>query len=321
MPLPGQARVLHLRFQERTKESLLELVRVVSSGCRLDLSSADFVRSIDTSLRFSPAVYAIHWLLSEAVQAKRVRSALTALQRLLSLGEAVYAPAGLTFGTLDGDLLEAAVRDYLFGAEGPRDPEDGLPEIHGLDETQLAREWPMVEEAIAVLGRCDEGVLDELDEYATDFRLFGGRVVRGITSVRVFGAIHLRIPEPELSASERVVYYVDHLTHETSHLQLHALMVEDPLILNDDTERFPAPIRVDLRPLFGIYHGTFVLSRIVRVFGLWRDATGDALVDRELRTAISRFDKGIGVLRQHATLTPNGSFLLDEMQALVAPWH
>ncbi len=58
------------------------------------------------------------------------------------------------------------------------------------------------------------------------------------------------------------MYFLDHITHETSHLVLHTLMNVDPLITNGHAQRFDAPIRPDPRPLYGIYHATFVLSRI-----------------------------------------------------------
>lgn len=320
-PFPGRAQSLHLLFREYLRASLSRLVAVVSRGWKLGSGPVEFVDSLDLSRRFSPTLYSVHWLLARAVQSQRARPGLEATRTLLALDDRVYAPQRLAYGTLDGGFVEDAIRDYLIGPEGPRGVGGELPEIQPLPEPKLVEEWHSITEALSLLRRFEPGVADEFDEYVSEFRLFQGQVVRGITSIRVFGAVHLRVPEPELSPAERILYYVDHITHETSHLQLHALMVEDPLVLNSDTERFPAPIRPDLRPLFGIYHGTFVLSRIVRVLGRWAEATGEPLVASSLETAIARFDKGASVLAQHASMTPRGASLLSSMHNLVEPWR
>jgi HEXXH motif-containing protein len=53
------------------------------------------------------------------------------------------------------------------------------------------------------------------------------------------------------------------LAHESSHGLLYGMAVEEPLVLNGDEERYPAPLRKDSRPMEGIYHATYVSARML----------------------------------------------------------
>lgn len=52
------------------------------------------------------------------------------------------------------------------------------------------------------------------------------------------------------------------LAHEAGHSLLFGLTVSEPLVFNSDDELFPSPLRVDPRPMDGIYHATFVSARM-----------------------------------------------------------
>ncbi|MGH3904507.1 MAG: aKG-HExxH-type peptide beta-hydroxylase [Pseudonocardiaceae bacterium] len=105
-----------------------------------------------------------------------------------------------------------------------------------------------------LLAELDPELHAEFETVVGALRLFRGRAARGITSVRCFGLVFLRLPDPGPEAEESLMYFLDHITHETSHLVLHTLMNVDPLITNGHAQRFDAPIRPDPRPLYGIYH-------------------------------------------------------------------
>lgn len=131
------------------------------------------------------------------------------------------------------------------------------------------------------------------------------------------GKILLRVPDPGLEVEEPITYFLDHITHETSHGVLHAIMTTDPLILNGFTGRFSAPIRFDPRPLYGIYHATFVLSRIARVLNSWAGHVNRPLVDEWRDLAVTRFYKGHRTISEHGELTPAGQAVLDSCKTMV----
>ena len=55
---------------------------------------------------------------------------------------------------------------------------------------------------------------------------------------------------------------VEVLAHESAHMLLYACAIDEPLVLNPDEDLYPSPLRVDLRPMDGIYHATFVSARM-----------------------------------------------------------
>ena len=52
------------------------------------------------------------------------------------------------------------------------------------------------------------------------------------------------------------------IAHESAHSLLFGLCTHQTLVLNDDADGYPSPLREDLRPMDGIYHATFVSARM-----------------------------------------------------------
>jgi HEXXH motif-containing protein len=147
--------------------------------------------------------------------------------------------------------------------------------------------------------------------YATRIKIFDGRGLRGETCNIVFGSIWLRIPEPH---EHPVAYWIEHLVHEISHLQLIALGIHDKLVLNSDVERFPAPIREDPRPMFGVLHATFVLARMVRIFRRLARVELHPTYGECLEKFSAQFDKGLSVVGStQAKLTPAAYRIRDSL--------
>jgi HEXXH motif-containing protein len=272
---------------------------------------------IDSTKRYCSDLYAAHWLLVEGIGAKdvqRVRHGLMTAEKLL---ESPYAPNKVRIRTLNSSVSDGSILSFLESSEGGRGPNGEIPEMERLESLELKTIAPMIRDAISTIRECDAGVGDELREYVSEIRPFQGKVVRGITSVRAFGAVYIRVPEPSISPEGRLLYFVDHLTHETSHLHLHAIMNVDPLILNDDSKRFSAPIRKDLRPLYGIYHATFVLSRIARVLSRWHERACAAHILSALDEVRARYEKGYTTISENGSLTPMGLRVLENTRKLV----
>ena len=90
--------------------------------------------------------------------------------------------------------------------------------------------------------RVDPDLYSEFQAIICGLRTFKGRGARGITSPRCFGLILLRTPTLDFENDDPVLYFLDHITHETSHLVLHGIMNRDRLIENGFTGRFKAPM-------------------------------------------------------------------------------
>lgn len=117
------------------------------------------------------------------------------------------------------------------------------------------------------------------------------------------------------------------LVHESSHLKLFSAFVADEIVLNDPDERFASPLRVEPRPMNGIYHAAFVLARMI---GFSADllASGraeavlgpgqEAELRRRMLRSIGHFEAGHAEVAAHGRLTARGRDIIAEAAASVA---
>ena len=79
----------------------------------------------------------------------------------------------------------------------------------------------------------------------------------GGSSYMLWGGLFLNT-----ASHENDVMMVEVLAHESAHTLLFGCASDEPLVLNEDDELYPSPLRVDPRPMDGIYHSTFVSARM-----------------------------------------------------------
>jgi HEXXH motif-containing protein len=79
----------------------------------------------------------------------------------------------------------------------------------------------------------------------------------GASSFSLWGAVMLNVDR----LGDRVEAAVK-LAHETAHCRLFGLAKGGRLVENDDAERYPSPLRQDLRPMEGVAHATYVTARM-----------------------------------------------------------
>jgi HEXXH motif-containing protein len=116
---------------------------------------------------------------------------------------------------------------------------------------------------------------------------------------------------------------VEVLAHECAHSLLFGLTIEEPLVLNPDSETFASPLRPDPRPMDGIYHATFVSARMAYAMERMADAAGLCAEEREWAARAAQSDRanfasGLGVVRKHGQLTATGQAIIDAAEAWVS---
>src|SRR3989338_1914960 len=189
-----------------------------------------------------------------------------------------------------------------------------LPKVCLEFKTSTGRIESSVYQTLQLIQKYDPTMSEQIEEYISTLVLFEGEGVVGMTDVRAYGAIFLRIPEKGL---DPISHFAEHIIHETSHLHLNALMAQDPIILNDPNQLFGAPIRLDKRPMFGVFHATFVLSRIVRFFRRLVEMEPHHLHFRKtLDITSSQFQNGLNTVRLHAQCTPMGQQILHSFEEM-----
>jgi|GEM_PF-3212604 hypothetical protein len=165
---------------------------------------------------------------------------------------------------------------------------------------------------------------EEICNYVSDIIIFDGTNISGGTSSRFMGSVFIRIPkiQKENKSGHTMVthltpllYYLEQLIHETAHLHLDHLMEFDPIILNDENEKFDSPLRIDKRPMRGVFHATFVLARLKILFSILNNLSkqDEALKHKRLLTIQNLLNDGISTIKNYAALTQNGEKLLSEM--------
>lgn len=110
------------------------------------------------------------------------------------------------------------------------------------------------------------------------------------------------------------------LAHETAHSLLFGFCTDEALVENDDDELFSSPLRLDPRPMDGIYHATFVSARMY--WAMTRLAESPLLTSSEKERAIAAADtdmknfySGYGVVDAHGQLTRTGARLMASAKA------
>lgn len=120
---------------------------------------------------------------------------------------------------------------------------------------------------------------------------------------------------------EHLTDTIDIIIHELSHIYLFLLNMRDSIIVNS-MDLHDSPLRVDKRPLIGIYHAAFVLARVIDV--LTKCIENDAIPKDErtyccelIEAHRTRFQMGMSVLNIHAQMTPLGQALIVSASQLV----
>lgn len=154
----------------------------------------------------------------------------------------------------------------------------------------------------------------ELTTLVQSIKIFEGKITQGLTDTRTFGEIYVRAPR---QCVDPVPYYVEHAVHETAHTYLNCLMAGDPLVLNEVDEKYASPLRKDLRPMYAVYHATFVAARMALTFKTIFESTGDRQWAKLLAEVSDETVRGIYTISKSGILTLRGQAIVTEINQLL----
>lgn len=172
-------------------------------------------------------------------------------------------------------------------------------------------------ETFSELERCVSEIVPASGRNSADGMEFGG-----CSSLERWGSILINS-----SAQPTTVVLCESIIHEGAHNVLFGTSPVEFHIRNGPDELRKSPLRVDPRPLDGIYHATFVLARMC--YGM-REFAASPTLDPALRTearkradeALKLFWDGYAVLDEHADYTDYGRAIMtaahDYMAGLAA---
>jgi HEXXH motif-containing protein len=129
------------------------------------------------------------------------------------------------------------------------------------------------------------------------------------------GAIYLTLHPNVMTLAEALI-------HEFSHNKLHALFELDPVIENDSAARFVSPVRPDPRPLRGVLLAVHAFLPVARLYEKMTEARHPLSLGHYFPERFAQIRglnrQGASTVFEHASPTPVGRALIDEMRRWIA---
>jgi hypothetical protein len=140
----------------------------------------------------------------------------------------------------------------------------------------------------------------------------------GASSFQQWGAV-----VADVSGLVPITRLVPTLLHETTHLLLFAMAMDEPLLSAAPGRRFASPLRDELRTMDGVYHATIVCARMHYGLGRLLDSGRLAgaertMVLKTMRYQHERFQSGARTIRDNADLSSTAGRMLREAETYLA---
>ncbi|MGA3302131.1 MAG: HEXXH motif-containing putative peptide modification protein [Methylovirgula sp.] len=310
LPDGGRAIALDVEMRHRLKDSLSTIEREASQlrlTPKLDLSRP--IEAISQGIQ-NPAMWAFYGDLCSGIALDDAEGFYRAAQALAEA--ALKAPPKGVRNLTDNDLGQGYAD--LFARTIDDNPDLPLNLI-AVEASEFQRAKTLIAQARDLVAQSCPNLLVEIDTFAKQIVLAtgrpGGTIFSGAATVFLWGAILLNplaIDDP-FSMAEA-------LAHETAHVLLYGLTGGADVTTNEPDERYPSPLRDDLRPVEGIAHATFVLARMVYALECLAHLESLNSDERQklaamLETNIKLFDTAAETTRRYARFTKEGSEIFE----------
>ncbi len=303
-----RSQTLHHSYRRQFRGHFLNAIDSAAEGLSQDLSHLrKRIEGLDPRLPFSPGAYEAMTRLIGSLQSGNITAVCDSLKNLQSLSDDDLNDTNFR---IDSALSEAWELSIVATArhEAPGGEKEGMILRPILDQDPGHR-YTAAFTALQYIKEAEPGLAEEFNDYVTRVKLFAGTGYLGFSSPRAFGAIYMRLPK-----ENPVEYFVEHLVHETSHLDLNLLMAHDPLLENPG-DSHAAPLREEERPLFQVLHATYVLNRNVRLTRKLVAGGTDLDCKGQLEAFERDYADGYTVIQSNAAWTTLGKQVFDSLES------
>jgi hypothetical protein len=256
----------------------------------------------------APAHYGLHFDLIDAI----ADSDEDRIDALLALIGGTPTVTGLSVVALDGAEFDPTVSEsFRRHIDADADRALGLVGPSGAGLAAGRRE---VAAALDLVAEVAPALAAETDALVRQIVLAGDQPggsnpFFGASTFFLWGGVFLNP-----SRHEAAVDLADTIVHETGHLKLFALSVDEPMTRNPSGARYRSPLRNDPRPMEGIFHATYVCARMAGFYAQMAENAGHhhtrVLARRRIEESRQAFGEGLGTIRREARLTAAGEAIL-----------
>jgi hypothetical protein len=314
-PCAERYRLFDIRMRLRLNQSLRYLHEFSES--ELNISKSFLESGLNQILQHPvlPDCFAAYYELVDSIQNENYSLAQQLFEEVLSPDYAVEGGELFAFQDPDTDSRSKRYKSKV-------DTNPDLPfAIQPVGNEAHREATHLINESFELLRQCAPELHDEIREILNVICIGAGPLepqsytFDGASAFELWGAILLNAVE-----AKDVVDMVQTLAHESCHVMLFGFCIDGALILNPDSERYASPLRLDPRPIDGIYHATFVLARMHYSAEKLRDSGQlspelQTKVESELKQRATSFYDGLKTLKAHARYTPEGAALMESAEA------
>jgi len=320
-PDPERGRFMYDRIKERLGESFRQIAGASSSVAQIDENRLNaFLDSASRSRKISPRFFAIYHEILVAVDEDDIDAVSRLFDELVdadSRGNSVPS-----YNLTDEHLGTGNAARYKRWAD--MDPENPL-NLLALSAAEYGRIAATTQDAFAVMDAGAPEVSGEIRSLLAEVVFATGDLgdklmFHGISSFFLWGTVLLNA-----EGHKTTLEVVQTLTHESSHMHLFAVALDSPLVHNAEDERYHSPLRVDPRPMDGIYHATYVTARMHYV--LSRLLASGVLSPAQVEEAkiacanhVKSYREGYDVVCSHGNLSELGQGLLNGAHEYMRPY-
>lgn len=306
--LPCKKRAFFLRttLNQSLISSLLCLLEAAQDVLPPDVYQSSFknLNSLNTEEKISSFLYALN---SDFLQAFSSEDIPTIQKVVQNIADHKFQIEGINFFSI-GDL--ASYHQELFKKIAVFEIPGDVSFINSpLEQHQKIKS--LFQQGLALISKSCSDLYEEIEMFLGEILTFDSPKMKYGSSFNLFGMIYIRESFP----FNTIVDVVDALAHEAGHIHLYSLSADDPLVLNPPEERYTAPLRTDKRPLIGIYHASFVVSRILYAL---RALYSHKLLSEEEQAYCAtlieaykvKYALGFETVQKHATMSQLGQDIL-----------
>ena len=302
-PLGDNVNSVASEYRKMVKKNFIENIQVAAKGLSLNLSSLiEKIETIEPHYKFSPHLFQLYAKLRSSMKQQDVEKVTSVVTILKNIHSQDLVTRDIKISSVFSDLWDSEfLNDKKYN-----NSENVVYQILPIDNT--TDYISETNRALITIRELYKDLYIEIIAHLTDIKLFKSSNFIGTSSSEAFGSIFLSYPDEHIHS-----FLLENIVHEASHLHLDVLMSFDKIIENRFEGKFKSPVRKDLRPMYGVFHATFVLSRMVEIMQRMQKKYPSDYNSSRLSQLKKELKEGIMTVKKHAILTINGKKIVASL--------